>query len=175
LIVVIVITAGAVTFDARRGLATFLRTRTAGMWQLIAPRFTVNAGAAVLAYTIGTLAAWYETALLLGSLPAGAMAAGVLCGSAYLVFAVSVTIAAASLIRSTLGTVGVTVAVLLALPVLGTAEPVHAWLPSTLVTAPIELVGGSGLGHYLPALATTGASTALLLAFATLRLQHRDI
>ena len=66
LVVVIVITAGALTFDARRGLSTFLRTRTTSMWQLIAPRFTVNAVAAGAAYTLGTLAAWYETALLLG-------------------------------------------------------------------------------------------------------------
>jgi hypothetical protein len=42
-LVVIVITPGALTFDARRGLPTFLRTRTTSTWQLIAPRFTVNA------------------------------------------------------------------------------------------------------------------------------------
>ena len=60
LIVVVVITAGALAFDARRGLSTFLRTRTSTMWQLIAPRFTINAAAAVTAYTLGTVAAWYE-------------------------------------------------------------------------------------------------------------------
>ncbi len=51
------------------------------------PRVTVSAGAAVAAYALGTLAAWYETALLLGSQPAGAMLAGLLCASVYLVFA----------------------------------------------------------------------------------------
>jgi hypothetical protein len=58
LIVVIVITAGALTFDAHRGLSTFLRTRATTMWQLIAPRVTVNAAAAVTAYTLGTLTTW---------------------------------------------------------------------------------------------------------------------
>lgn len=82
LIVVIVIAAGAFTFDARRGLAVFLRTRATSMWQLIVPRFTVNAAAVVTAYSLGTLAAWYEAALLLGSPPAGAMLAGLVCGAA---------------------------------------------------------------------------------------------
>ena len=174
LIVVVVITAGAFTFDARRGLSVFLRTRANNMWQLIAPRFAVNAAAAVAAYTLGTLAAWYETALLLGSPPAGAMLAGLLCGSVFLVFAVSVTAAAASVARRTLATVGITLGVLLTLPILGIAGPLHAWLPSTLVTAPVALIGHSSLGDYLPALATTAISSALLLTMATLRLARRD-
>jgi ABC-2 type transport system permease protein len=175
LIVVIVIAAGALTFDARRGLSAFLRTRTTNMWQLIAPRFTVNAAAAVTAYTLGTLAAWYETALLLGSPPAGAMLAGLVCGSVYLIFAVSVSTAAASIARSTLGTIGLTLGALLALPLLGMIGPIHAWLPSTLVTAPITLLGNSALNDYLPALATATTATALLLTAATLQLKRRDV
>jgi ABC-2 type transport system permease protein len=175
LIVVIVITAGALTFDARRGLSTFLRTRVTSMWQLIAPRFIVNAAAAVTAYTLGTLAAWYETVLLLGSPPPGAMLAGLLCGSLYLIFAVSVTTAAASVARSTLGTVGITLGVLLALPLLGMVGLLHAWLPSTLVTAPVALLTGVAPGDYLPALAVALVSTPLLLATATFQLEHRDM
>ena len=175
LIVLIVITAGSVTFDARRGLSTFLRTRTTSMWQLIAPRFTVNAVAAVTAYALGTLGAWYETTLLLGSPPAGAMLEGLLCGSAYLVFAVSVTTAAASAVRSTFGTIGVTVGALLALPLLGMIGPLHRWLPSTLVTAPVDLLGRSSLSGFVPALVVTAASASLLLIAATLRLQRRDV
>lgn len=175
LIVVIVITAGAFTFDARRGLSTFLRTRATSMWQLIAPRFTVSAAAAVAAYTLGMLAAWYETALLLGSPSPGAMLAGLLCGSVYLIFAVSVASAAASVARSTLGTVGVTVGALLALPLLGMIGPLHTWLPSTLISAPIDLLSGSTLGDYLPALAIALVSTAVLLAAATLQLERREV
>ena len=40
LIVAVVIAAGAFTFDAHHGLATFLRTRANSMWQLVAPRTT---------------------------------------------------------------------------------------------------------------------------------------
>lgn len=70
---------------------------------------------------------------------------------------------------------GITLGVLLALPILGIAGPLHTWLPSTLVTAPVALLGRSDLGDYLPALATTAIGTALLLAVATVRLARRDV
>lgn len=175
LVVVVVIAATALSFDAHRGLSTFLRTRARNMWQLIAPRFAVNAVAAVAAYTLGTLAAWYETALLLGSPPAGAMLAGLLCGAVFLIFAIAAAAAAASVARRTPATVGITLGVLLALPLLGIAGPLHAWLPSTLLTAPVALLGSSDLGDYLPALSTAVAGSALLLAVATVRLTRRDV
>ena len=175
LVIVVVIAAGAFTFDARRGLATFFRTRADGMWQLIAPRFAVNAAAAVAAYTLGMLAAWYETALLLGQPSARAMLAGLLCGSVYLVFAISVAAAAASVARSMLAAVGITLGVLLSLPLLGLAGPLHSWLPSTLLAAPVALLAHASLGDYLPALGSAAAGCALLLALATLRLARREV
>jgi hypothetical protein len=103
------------------------------------------------------------------------MLAGLLCGSVYLVFAVSVATAAASVARGTLAAVGVTVAVLLGLPLLGLAGPLHPWLPSTLLTAPVALLTHANLGDYLPALATAAAGSALLLALATSRLARREV
>jgi ABC-type transport system involved in multi-copper enzyme maturation permease subunit len=55
LIVVVVIAAGAFTFDAHHGLAIFLRTRVTGFWRLVAPRYTVNAAAAGLAFALGAV------------------------------------------------------------------------------------------------------------------------
>ncbi len=147
LIVVAVLAAGAFSFDARRGLATFLRTRIVSIWQLVMPRFAVHAAAAAMAYLLGTLAAWYETDLLIGSLPVAGTLAGILCGAAYLAFAVAVTALAASMARSTLATVGIALAVLLLLPTVGTFHAIANWLPSTLVNAPVGLVSGA---HHLP-------------------------
>src|SRR5215469_5853039 len=65
LILVVVLAASALTFDSSQGRAIFLRTRVRSTWQLIAPRVAVNAVAAAVAYLLGTLAAWYETRLLL--------------------------------------------------------------------------------------------------------------
>jgi ABC-2 type transport system permease protein len=175
LIVVVVIAAGAFSFDANHGLATFLRTRVASIWQLVTPRFAVNAAAAI-AYLLGTLAAWYETQLLIGALPVAGMLAGILCGAAYLAFAVAVTALAASMVRSTLATVGIVLVALLALQIAGTFRAIHNWLPSTLVNAPVDLVSGAHqLPYYLPTFGVTVTVSAAALAIAVLRLRSREI
>jgi ABC-2 type transport system permease protein len=176
LIVVVVLAAGVFGFDARQGLATFLRTRVAGMWQLVAPRFAVTAVAAAAAWLLGMGAAWYETSLLIGPLPVGGMLAGILCGAVYLAFAVAVTALAASMVRTMLATVGVTLVVLLVVPIAGTFRAIDTWLPSTLATAPADLLNRTHqLSHYLPTFAVTVALGAAALAVAVLRLRAREI
>ena len=175
LVVTVVIAAGALAFDARPGLSTFLRTRTRNIRELLLPRFAASAAAAVLAYLVGTLAAWYETTLLLGALPASSVALGFLCAAVYLLFAVAVTAAAASLARSVLGTVGIAVAALLLLPVAGIVSAIHDWLPSSLATAPVNLLASARFTDYLPALGVAAVSSAALLAGAGRRLTHREL
>lgn len=175
LIVVVAVSAGAMSFDTHRGISTFLRTRATGMWVLVAPRFTVNAVAAVLAYTLGLLAAWYETALLLGSLPVGAMLAGLLCESVYLVFAVAVVAASASFARGTLATVGIALATLIVLSIVGSIGAVHDWLPSTLSGATVELLSTTQLSDYAASLLTAIAASVLLVAVAVARLGRREV
>ena len=176
LIVVVVIAASAFSFDAHQGLATFLRTRVASIWQLVAPRFAVWAAAAALAYLLGTLAAWFETGLLIGAPAVAGLLAGILCGAAYLAFALAVTALAASVVRNTLATVGIALAVLLLLPIAGTIHAVDAWLPTTLASAPADLASRTHqLSHYLPTFAVTIAAAAAALAVAVVRLRAREI
>lgn len=151
--VVVAVAAGALAFDSRRGVSIFLRTRASSIWQLLQPRMAVLAAAAVLAYTVGLIAAWYETALLLGPLPAGPVLAGLICQAVYLTFAVTVVAAASSLARSTLATVGIALTALILLSVAGAFPAVHDWLPSTLAGAQAELLGDAALTDFLPALA----------------------
>jgi len=175
LIVVVVIAAGAFGFDSKQGLATFLRTRVSNIWQLITPRYTVNAAAAITAYVLGTLAAWYETSLLIGSLPVAAMLEGMLCAACYLAFVVALSAAAASVVKNTLGAVGLTVVLLLALPIAGLAHSIQNWLPSVLVSAPYDLISGTHLTHYLPAIGTAVVAAALLLIGTAARLRSREV
>ena len=176
LIVLVVVAAGAFAFDSSPGLSTFLRTRVASMWQLVAPRFAAHAAAGAIAYLLGTLAAWYETRLLIGGLAAGAVLAGVLCGAAYLAFAVAVTGLAASLARNTVAVAGITLGILLALPIAGNIHAIQNWLPSALVGAPADLVAGTHqLAHFLPALGMSAAGGAAALALAVARLRVREI
>lgn len=178
LIVLVSVAASAYGFDARPGLAAFFRTRVPHMWQLVAPRFTAYAVAGAVAYLIGTLAAWYETRLLIGPLPAGGVAAGLLCGAVYLAFAVAVAAFAASLTKTTVASVGITLGILLALPLLATVHAISDWVPSALIGAPADLAGSPpahDLAHFAPALAVAVVAGALALAAAVLRLRHREI
>jgi ABC-2 type transport system permease protein len=175
LIVVVAIAAGAFSFDVRPGVSTFLRTRVSSMRQLVLPRYVVNAVAAAAAYLLGTLAAWYETQLLIGPMPAGSVLAGVLCETVYLALAVALTALAASLVRSTLGAVSIALGLLLALPIIGAWHAADRWLPSALVNAPVDLVSGAHqLQHFLPSLAVTAAAAVTALALAVLRLRERE-
>jgi ABC-2 type transport system permease protein len=175
LIVVVAIAAGAFSFDVRPGVSTFLRTRVAGMRQLIVPRYVLNAAAAAGAYLLGTLAAWYETQLLIGAMPAGSVLAGALCETVYLAMAVALTALAASLVRSTLGAVAMALGLLLVLPIIGAWHAADRWLPSTLVNAPVDLISGAHhLQHFVPSLAVTVAVAVTALVLAMLRLRERE-
>jgi ABC-2 type transport system permease protein len=176
LVVAVAVAAAAFGFDTRRGLSTFLRTRVASLWRLVAPRFAVSAAAAAAAYVLGTLGAWYETSVLIGRLPVGGVLGGMACGALYMAFAVAVTALAASLVRSVLGIVALTLGLMLVLPVAGLLHAISNWLPSALVNAPVDLVNGSQhLSHFVPALVVTVAAGALALAVAVRRLRSREI
>jgi ABC-2 type transport system permease protein len=145
------------------------------MRQLVLPRFAVSAAAAVAAYLLGTLGAWYETGVLIGSLPVAGMLGGMLCGAVYEAFAVAVTALAASLVRSVVGTIGVALAILIALPIAGSLHVIAAWLPSALVNAPVSLVNGTAhLSHFGPALGVSAAASVSALVAATARLSARE-
>lgn len=175
-IVVVAVAAGTLGFDAHPGISTFLRTRTSSVWSLLRPRIGVILTAAVLAYALGTFAAWYGTAVLLGPLPAGPVLAGLLCAAVYLAFVVAIVTAATAVTRSALGTVGIALSALLLMSIIGSLGGLHDWLPSTLAGAPAELlVTGNTLTDYLPAVAVAIVGGALVLAVAVRRLDRREV
>lgn len=174
LLVVLVVAAGALAFDAKPELAAFLRTR-APIPRLLAPRYAVALLAAGTAFTVGMLLAWYETVVLLGSLPVGAMLAGIGLSWVYLAFAVAVVALSAALVRSTLAVVGLAAGVLITLPVFGVLDVVSPWLPSTLVMAPDALVRGAEVGDYARAAGVTVVATAGALVAAVALLRRREL
>jgi ABC-2 type transport system permease protein len=176
LIIVVTLAAGALSFDTRHGISTYLRTRVSSMWQLVIPRFAMSAAAGTVAYVLGTLGAWYETQVLIGSLAPGAVLAGMLCGAAYLIFAVAVTAFAASLVRSVIGAVATALAILVVLPIASVFHAIANWLPSALVSAPADLANGTQhLSHFAPSLAVSAAAIAAALLIAVRRLAAREI
>ena len=158
LLVAVVVAAGSLAFDAKPEMGVFLRTRIPRVRDILVPRLTVTYLAVAISFVVGALAAWYETAVLIGSLPVGGTLAGIGFGLLYLALVVAVVAAAAGRARSVLGAVMITVIVLLVMPIIGVIEAIGEWLPSHLVGALAELSAGAAIGEY------TGAATVTILA-----------
>ncbi|GAA4039232.1 ABC transporter [Nonomuraea soli] len=174
LLVVVLVAASALAFDARREMAVFLRTRVRGVASVILPAYLVTTGAAAAGLALGTLAAWYETAVLLGELPAGAVLLGLGCGVIFLAFAVAVVALMAALVRGVAAAAGCALALLLGLAVVGGLTGT-AWLPVTLATATEALVRGEPAAGLLPALLLTAALTVFALIAAVRLASRREI
>ena len=172
LLVLVMIAAGALTIESRYEMAVFLRTRVAATSRLLIPRYVVVAATGVLAFVAGGLLAWYETAVLIGAPDGEAMAAGMLYGSIYLLFAVAVVAFFGSVLKNVLPTVIVTLVVLLILPIIGLIPSLTDWLPSHLVGALDGLVRGAAIGGFLKATFVTLAGTLALL-YGTIRVLVR--
>jgi ABC-2 type transport system permease protein len=175
LLVVLAVAAGALGFDQPVERAAFYRSRVRSVWRLLAPRYAVVTLAAIAAFVAGTLGAWYETVILLGDLPAGAMLLGMLLTSLYLAFAVAVAALAASFARGPLVIVTLSVGLLIAVPLLGLVGALRDWLPSNLLGSLVGLVVGVPPVEYLRPALVTIVATAVLLWLAAGRLQRREL
>jgi len=169
LLVVVLVAGSALAFDSRREMAVFLRTRVRRVRDIVVPAYVVNASAAVAALVVGSLAAWYETAVLLGALPPARMLLGIALGSLFLAFAVALTAFVAAAVRGTVATAGITLGFLLGIGILGGLGELGRWVPTTLLSAMTGLVRGANPADYLPAAAVTLlAGTAALVAASAL-------
>lgn len=163
LLVSVGIAASALAFDAKPQMGVFLRTRTSHVREIIAPRYVVATAAVTAAFALGSIAALYESTVLMGALPLGGWALGTILGCLYLAFAVAVVAAVAGRTQSVLVAVVVSIGVLLVLPIMGIAPNLGEWLPSHLVGAIDSLVrGGSAVEYWRAALTTVGLTLGAL-------------
>ncbi len=175
LLVAVVVAAGSLTFDAKPEMGVFLRTRVRRIWDILFPRLAVSFIAIGAAFVLGSLAAWYETVVLIGTLPAGATLTGIAFGLLYLALVVAIVAAAGSRAKSVLGAVLVTIVVLLAMPIIGIVESVGRWLPSHLVGALADLPGGAAVDDFLPAAAVTVLMIGLAVWLAVRWAERREL
>lgn len=166
LLVAVVVASGSLAFDAKPEMGIFLRTRVSRVRDILIPRLSVTYVAVAASFVAGALAAWYETAVLIGSLPVVETLAGIGYGLLYLALVVAVVAAVAGRAKTVLGAVTITVIVLLVMPIIGAIETVGEWLPSRLVGALPELAAGASIGDYAGAAAVTIAAIGLALWMA---------
>lgn len=174
-LVVAVVAAGALAFDASTEMGIFLRTRVADLRRLLLPRVVVPAAASVGAFALGTAAAWYETAVLLGPLEVVATLHGAALTALYLVFVVAVVAVAVALVRGVVGAVALAVGVLVVLPVAGLLPSLRPWLPSTLLGAVADVPMGVSADGGLRAALVTVLLVPVLVALAAALLARREL
>jgi ABC-2 type transport system permease protein len=175
LLVVVMVAASALAFDARTEMAIFLRTRVGRVRDIIVPAYAMSTGAAVAGLLTGSLAAWYETTVLLGAPPAGRMTLGIMLGAVFLAFAVALTALVAGLVRGTVATVGVTLAVLAGMALIGGFGAIGRWLPTSLAGAMSGLVAGGDPADYARAAVTALAATVAALVGAVVLHARREL
>ena len=175
LLVLVLVAAAALAFDAQRESAAFLRTRVGGVWQLLLPKIVVNTAAAVGAFLLGAAAAWYETAILFGDLPVLNTMLGIGCVAVYLAFAVVLTALAAAVLRGVVGTALASLAVLLVLGALESFGILGNWSPSRLPGALRALALGGAPSEYILCVAVTVCFAAIALPMTVRLLGRRDI
>jgi ABC-2 type transport system permease protein len=165
-LVVMVVAAATMCVDANPTLSAFYRTR--GL--KLAPRYLTVTGATLAALVLGTLCAWYETAVLLGALRAADVLGGLALQALWFLLLIATITAFASLIRGVPGTVGASAGLLI---VISAVPVLKSWLPTRLSTAVAALAQHQ---HHLwrPAL-TAALATVGLLALAVNRFAAREV
>lgn len=175
LLTVVIVAASALAIDARVEVAAFLRTRVQHPRQLLWPRYAVVTATAVLALLLGTTTAWLLTVVLLGGLPAVEMIIGTLFGALYLAFVAAIVAFVGSWARGMVTTVFTSLAILIAVPMIGMLPPVEPWLPSHLVTAVAAMIEGAPAADHLRAAGVSLVAIPALLLLAGERLQRREL
>ncbi len=171
---VVVVAAASLSIDQPSEMGIFLRTRVRRPADLLVPRVATLTALAVAAWVGGCLAAWYETVVVLGTVSAPAVLVGTLYGALYLAFVVTLVAALAGRGSSTMTTSLWAVGVLIVLPVVALVPWLERWVPSELVGALVDLVGGASLTEYVPAAITAVTSSTVLLGWAIRRVGAID-
>jgi ABC-2 type transport system permease protein len=175
LLVVVLVAASALAFDARREMAVFLRTRVSGVRSILLPAYGITLGGAAAGLVLGSGCAWYETAVLLGAPPVGAMLTGIAYGVIFQAFAVALVALAASVVRGAPAAAGVALVLLLLTGILGGVAGVDEWLPTGLLGALADLTAGAPAADYLPGVAVTVVLTVLAMAAAVVLGDRREL
>jgi ABC-2 type transport system permease protein len=173
-LVVVVVAAASLAIDANPSLAAFYRSRIHRPARLLVPRYATVTAASVAMLALGTISAVYETAVLFGAVPIGALVGGFALEAVWICFATSIVAVFASLVRGLAGVVGGSIALLLALGLLGSASSVSSWLPTRLAGSGAALLQHP-FGDLWHAVIVSSIATFAALAFAVNRLGDREL
>ena len=167
------VAAATLSFDAHPVLAAFYRTRLRSSVLLTLPRYVTVTAATALALALGTLCAWYETRVLLGTVSITRLLGGLALETLWFCFVTSIVALFASLSRSVSAAVGGAITSLLALGLLSSVPALSTWLPTRLSGSVADLIRHSTNGEW-HAVIIAGLATVAALWYAANRLGDRE-
>jgi len=173
LVGIAIFAAMSMSFDAKREIAVFLRSR-ASIPRIVAPRFVTTFGLAAVSVLIGAGVALILTDVLLGTPPSADVWTGALLFVVYVGFIIAVVTAIASFVRSVLVTSVIAIVALIVSGLLYLVPAVGDALPGRLTRATVELMDG-GAFEYWPAIGVTVVLSAGLMWLATNRFAGREV
>jgi ABC-2 type transport system permease protein len=183
IMVLIIMAAGPLCPYARRGSALYywgLANRAgAGRWVggrlLVLPRFVALAACSMGVFLLGLLGAWYETAILIGSLDPGRLLIGAGLYCLYLTWVIAVVAAVGAAAKGTVATSALSALVVVVVAIAESIPVVGKWQPSRLADAPVTLLDTGKVLDFLPAVGVTVVATAALLVTAVGVLDRREL
>jgi ABC-2 type transport system permease protein len=131
-LVLVVVAAASLAIDARPRLAIFYRTRARDPLTLFVPRYVTVSVGGLLTLALGVLAAWYETAVLIGQPRVLGLAGGYALEALWLCFVVATVALWASITPGVLAITGASLASLLLLALLANIPALTTWSPTAL-------------------------------------------
>jgi ABC-2 type transport system permease protein len=173
-LVVAIVASASLAFDSHPALSAFYRTRLRAAWRLVLPRMLAVAAATTATLALGFLGAWYETAVLLGSVPVLGLLAGFAVALLWFCFVIGVVAAFASVMRSVLAVAGSSIGFLLAVSLLGGLSSRFDWLPTRLIGSAAEVVMRESTGLWASVIVAI-AATILATTFALARFGAREL
>ncbi|MCB0880567.1 MAG: hypothetical protein KDC46_16485 [Thermoleophilia bacterium] len=142
---VIIVAAMALAIDADPQRSIFLRTRARSLASVVAVRAGVVAAAAVAAWLLGSLGAWYETVVLIGAPDVPGALVGIGFGALAQLVSVALVVAAIGIVRGTTAAAAIALITYFTLPLLDLVSALERWSPVRLQEAFSQL--GSGAAH----------------------------
>ena len=132
---VIIVAAMALAIDADPQRSIFLRTRARSLASVVAVRAGVVAAAAVAAWLLGSLGAWYETVVLIGAPDVPGALAGIGFGALAQLVSVALVVAAIGIVRGTTAAAAIALITYFTLPLLDLVSALERWSPVRLQEA----------------------------------------
>ena len=162
----------ACAIDASYPLAIFYRTRRRDLWTLLAPRLAVSLATMTLGFTLGMAAAWYETAVLIGTPSFAGVSRLWIAGCCYQIAFGALAFLLTGILRSVGMTTAIAIVLVLVSSILATWPTIARWSPVGLADYPGIYAGTAAM---LSAILVSLVIAVLAVVAGMVSVQRRDL